>query len=670
MKKAFLAFFRAFNITRLIIINLVFWAILLLVVLAFVKAARRARLLEDLDKSEPSFNGLVLRPSDFQPSVIEDSYLGLRKAAADPRVRYIFLDLSTPSLTAVRFGAGRVYGFAQLLRQASKRGAIVFSYAPSYSLSSLLLTKPARRYMNPIGLLPRGSYSLATADISPFLQKVGVKFTRFHEGAFKTGGSTLSGPGLNVEQTTFMRHFLQSEWMGYLFSLGVVTPGSHLSLASLGPFLGPLATDSGDLSLGWPSTRDISADQLSSYISSPQQSALDKNLYFANIYGRPVGPVMTKTFFSSDGKQKQTPAEFYKQQKFYFPEAKFPSQNLIAGEAQSAKEAQSAMLKRLSLKKGSFRLASLSYYTKKDKRRILKGCSTGKKCRRIGLMQLNGEIKSGSSRRFSRQTAISVGPTLDLIKKASASSLDALVIDINTPGGDAGASELIRQRLLGLKSKMPIVFYSSSLLASGGYMLSTAATKIVSSPTAIVGSIGVYAMIPSAAPLAQHFGITSQIISLNPVSDQFERPSVFRDPSPASAALYKDSIQSEYFRFQSYVAASRHMSLSQIQSLVGGRVFSGISARQKGLTDRVGSLSAALNLANVLADGSKDGYRVVPISLSQSKFGQYARGLGMQSKESSLLRSGLRILGLATSADDADLQPHLEARWEYSLLED
>jgi protease-4 len=178
-------------------------------------------------------------------------------------------------------------------------------------------------------------------------------------------------------------------------------------------------------------------------------------------------------------------------------------------------------------------------------------------------------------------------------------SVKAIVLRVNSPGGNAIASDVIwREVELAAKVK-PMVISMGNYAASGGYYISAAGTKIYASPTTISGSIGVFGLIPNAGKLMeQKLGITTETVNTNENSDF---PSIYRPMKVYEKEAMQTSIEKIYSDFVSKVARGRKMSFGNVDSIGQGRVWTGTSAKKIGLVDEMGGLKDAINGAAELA---------------------------------------------------------------------
>ncbi len=174
----------------------------------------------------------------------------------------------------------------------------------------------------------------------------------------------------------------------------------------------------------------------------------------------------------------------------------------------------------------------------------------------------------------------------------------ALVLRIDSPGGDALASADMLQMLDSAAVKKPLVVSMSGVAASGGYMTALAGKTIFAQPLTITGSIGVYALKPNISGLAEKIGLGRDVVTRGRYADA-DTP--FK---PLEGEAYNKFVAASgevYDDFIGKVAVSRKMSIAQVDSVAGGRVWTGSRALKAGLVDRTGGLFDALHAAQLLA---------------------------------------------------------------------
>jgi protease-4 len=184
-------------------------------------------------------------------------------------------------------------------------------------------------------------------------------------------------------------------------------------------------------------------------------------------------------------------------------------------------------------------------------------------------------------------------------KERKDTTVKAIVLRVNSPGGNAIASDIM-WRELELASKIkPVVISMGNYAASGGYFISAPGTKIFASPTTITGSIGVFGLIPNTGKLMnQKLGISTETVNTNKNSDF---PSIYRPMEIYEKEVMQLSIEKVYSDFVSKVSSGRKMTFAAVDSIGQGRVWSGTDAKRLGLVDETGGLRASVEEAAKLA---------------------------------------------------------------------
>jgi protease IV len=223
----------------------------------------------------------------------------------------------------------------------------------------------------------------------------------------------------------------------------------------------------------------------------------------------------------------------------------------------------------------------------------------------VAVVVAKGTILDGS------QPAGTIGgdSTARLLRRARESDdVAAVVLRVDSPGGSAFASEVIRRECeLVRKAGKPLVVSMGSLAASGGYWISTASDEIWAAPETITGSIGIFGVFPTfEKPLAKYLGIHTDGVGTTRFTDAI-RPD--RALDPAVGDVIQQSIENGYRDFLARVAEARHMTTEQVDKIARGRIWSGEDAKTLGLVDQLGGLSAAIESAAKRGKLEK-GYRV------------------------------------------------------------
>jgi protease-4 len=195
------------------------------------------------------------------------------------------------------------------------------------------------------------------------------------------------------------------------------------------------------------------------------------------------------------------------------------------------------------------------------------------------------------------------GDTLtDLIRQARLDDdVKALVVHIDSPGGSALASEIIRREIeLTRKSGKPVIASMSSIAASGGYWIASAADEIWAAPSTITGSIGIYSAFATFEKSLDYLGVHNDGVGTTHVADAFDTA---RPLNPIIADSMEQVIQHNYQRFIKTVSEGRNLTLQDVEKIAQGRVWSGKTAKELGLVDQFGNLQdavqSAANMANL-----------------------------------------------------------------------
>lgn len=183
----------------------------------------------------------------------------------------------------------------------------------------------------------------------------------------------------------------------------------------------------------------------------------------------------------------------------------------------------------------------------------------------------------------------------ELRKARDDKKVKAIVLRIDSPGGSALASDVMWREVELAKKVKPVIASMGDYAASGGYYMAMAADEIVAQPTTITGSIGIFAQFFNFENfLKNKLGITNDRVNTNAHSDF---PTVTREMDEFEKAWFQKSIENGYETFTSKAAKGRKMSIDKLKSLAGGRVWSGIEAKQNGLVDELGGLEDAVKIA-------------------------------------------------------------------------
>jgi protease-4 len=221
----------------------------------------------------------------------------------------------------------------------------------------------------------------------------------------------------------------------------------------------------------------------------------------------------------------------------------------------------------------------------------------------VAIVIASGEIMDGTQ----PPGWIGGDSTSEVLRRARMDeSVKAVVLRVDSPGGSAFASEVIRNEIEALKEAgIPVVASMSSVAASGGYWISMAADRIYASPSTITGSIGIFGMFPTFQRTLDSLGIYTDGVG----SSQWAGELRFdRAMSDEAKALVQVMIEDGYDDFTSKVAMHRNMEQTEVDRVAQGQVWTGTDALNHGLIDGLGDLEDAIREAAELAQLEDDTY--------------------------------------------------------------
>jgi len=226
----------------------------------------------------------------------------------------------------------------------------------------------------------------------------------------------------------------------------------------------------------------------------------------------------------------------------------------------------------------------------------------GKK--KIAVVYAIGQIGGGEG---SERVIGSEGISKAIREARGDSSVRAIVLRINSPGGSALASEVISREVILAQKVKPVIVSMGDVAASGGYYIACGASKIYAQPNTLTGSIGVFGIVPNLQKMFKDkLGITTDVIKTNKYSDYI---TVYRGLEPYETKVLTNQIENIYQVFVGHVAEGRKMNKADVDSIGQGRVWSGIDAKRIGLVDELGGLDKAIAEAAKMA-GLKE-YKIV-----------------------------------------------------------
>jgi len=232
----------------------------------------------------------------------------------------------------------------------------------------------------------------------------------------------------------------------------------------------------------------------------------------------------------------------------------------------------------------------------------------------------------------------------------------AVVLRVDSPGGEVFASEQIRREVVALKAAgKPVVVSMGDLAASGGYWISMNADRIYADPSTITGSIGIFGMIPNVARSLDKIGVHTDGVGTTRFAGAFD---MTRPMDPAVGQVIQSVINKGYADFTGKVADARNKPVEAVDEVARGRVWSGAQAKERGLVDEFGGLKAAVADAAKRAKlGEVDKVRVRYIEKGATPFAQFMSGFaGSHAGAWMLGESGMARLMLARSMPELDTQ--------------
>ncbi len=175
-------------------------------------------------------------------------------------------------------------------------------------------------------------------------------------------------------------------------------------------------------------------------------------------------------------------------------------------------------------------------------------------------------------------------------KLATTSSVKALIVSIDSPGGSVAGGEALHDAIARVAAKKPVVAVMGPLGASAAYMIAVATDRIFAREGTLTGSIGVLLETGEVSGLLAKLGITPETIVSGPLKNQ---PSLTAPMSPEGRQVLQGIVDNLFGQFVDMVAAGRHMSVEAVKALADGRAYTGQQALKLGLIDAIGGMNSA-----------------------------------------------------------------------------
>ncbi len=548
VRRFFRALWRVVDVSRRVVLNLVFLAILIAVVVALIKTgpapiADKTALVLRLDGTISEQKTGTLRSSALeqvrgeavQKILLRDVLAALDAAAADPKISSLVVVLDEMRPT----GFSTLREIAAGVDRFKASGKKVVAWGSSYDQRQYYIAAHANEvYLHPLGMVYIAGFGSLRNYYKDALDKLGVTVNVMRVGTFKSA----------VE-----------------------------------PFIANA-----------PSPASLEADSL--------------------LYGG-----LWQTYLDAVEKERKLPTGAIMRSIDEAPQrlaavggdaAKFALSEKLVDALKTRDEVRALMIERGAKDEDeqTFRQISFDDYLGHVKQRL-----TGDA---IGVVVAEGEIVDGVA------PAGTVGglSTADLIRKArDDKDVKALILRVDSPGGSVFGSELVRRELeLTRAAGKPVVVSMGNVAASGGYWISTASDEIVADAATITGSIGVFALLPSADQTLAKLGVHPAGVGTTWLRNA-DDPRLALDPRLAQ--LVQTNVDHIYLDFTTKVAAARKTTPEKIDAVAQGRVWTGAQAKERGLVDTIGQFGDAVRSASTRAHlGDKP--RVVYIERDPGKFAQ------------------------------------------------
>jgi len=298
---------------------------------------------------------------------------------------------------------------------------------------------------------------------------------------------------------------------------------------------------------------------------------------------------------------------------------------------------------------GGYRQASFEEYLTQ----IDSGLSAVDPRPQVAVVVAEGEIRGGE------QPPGTVGgvSTAELLREArDDDNVKAVVLRVDSPGGEVFASEQIRREVVGLKKAgKPVTVSMGDLAASGGYWISMDADRIYADASTITGSIGIFGLIPTIPRALEKIGVRSDGVGTTRFAGAFD---ITRPLQPEVGQVIQSVIEKGYRDFTGRVATARKKPVEQVDAIARGRVWTGAQAKERGLVDELGGLQQAIDFAAKRAKlGEQGDYQVRYIEKAATPFERFFTGFiasragGALMRDSDLARSLIAKASPQTAQD-------------------
>jgi len=594
----FIGLWDVMNFTRRLILNLVFFGLLLLVLITFLvvlgKGASSVKVLQDRTtlviapegrlveqySSDPVSRALgkALGETNAEELQLRDLVRAIEAARDDKKIERVVLQLD--KLQPSGFASMREVSVALQELRAAKKQVVAFSENMGQS-QYLLAAQADEVYLDPMGgLLLEGLGRYRQYFRTGLQDKLGVDVHLFKVGEFKSAAEPYVLDAASPQAKEADLFWMNDVWQRYL---GDIAKARKLDVAQLAAGIDTLpegiAAAEGDLA----------------------RFALQQKLVDGLKTREEVDALLTER-----------------------------------GAADSDAD-------------GGYRQIGLNdYLTQIDSRR-----SPVDSRPQVAVVVAEGEI-AGGDLPAGRIGGVS---TSALLREArDDDDVKAVVLRVDSPGGEVFASEQIRREVEALKAAgKPVVVSMGDMAASGGYWISMNADRIYADESTITGSIGIFGMIPNFARSLDKIGVHTDGVGTTRFAGAFD---VTRPMDPAVGQVIQSVINKGYADFTGKVADARNKPVEAVDEVARGRVWSGAQAKERGLVDAFGGLKAAVADAAERAKlGGSDKFRVRYIEKAATPFAQFMTGFaGSRAGAWMLADSGIARMLIAKQMPELDTQ--------------
>lgn len=246
---------------------------------------------------------------------------------------------------------------------------------------------------------------------------------------------------------------------------------------------------------------------------------------------------------------------------------------------------------------------------------------------RVAVVFAEGDIITGES----ADGSMGSSTISEAIREAREdSTVKAIVLRVNSPGGSGLASDIIWREVELARQAKPVVVSMGDVAASGGYYIACAADRIWAEPNTITGSIGVFGIIPNMQGFFNDkLGITFDGVQTHKFSGMF---TTSRPLTAEEKGIIQGLVDRFYDNFKQRVADGRKLTVAQVDSIGQGRVWTGVDAQRIGLVDELGGLEAAIADAAQRAGLEKDAYRLKELPAAKNMFTELMQQFGAGAK--------------------------------------